>query len=258
MTKKAILITALLLAALVVPRVAKAADGDVGQEPSISSMTVAQLEEQGDQLRGQRNPAEAIRYYQAALKKDPDNSKLYNKIGMAELRLNHLEAAETAFERAVKIDARNDRALNNMGTVAFAQKNYNRAAKYYKKALALDETNAVYHCNLGSAWFEQNKLEHAMDEYARAIELDPEVFTKITQSGSVARIAGSEDNAKYDFMMAKVFAKQGDVDQTLHWLQKAKEDGYGSMKDVYKDEEFTKMRQDPRLTQIVPPPAAGY
>lgn len=255
--KKAMLMTMLLFAALIGPKVVTASDADAGQT-SMSSMTVQQLEAEGDQLRGQRNPAEAIRYYEAALKKEPGNPKLYNKIGLAELRLDHLEAAETNFQKALRLDPKNDKALNNMGTVAFAHKNYSRAAKYYKRALALDETNAVYHCNLGSAWFSQNKLEHAMDEYARAIELDPEVFTEITQSGTIARIAGTEDSAKYDFMMAKIYAKQGDVDQTLHWLQKAKEDGYGSMKDVYKDQDFAKMRQDPRLTQIVPPPAAGY
>jgi len=254
--KKAMLITTLLFAALAVPKPVTAAEADADQGTSLSSMSVQQLEEQGDQLRGQRNPAEAIRYYQAALKKDPGSAKLYNKIGLAELRLNHLDAAEANFEKATKLDSKNDHAFNNMGTVAFVRKNYSKAAKYYKKALALDETNAVYHCNLGSAWFSQNKLEHAMDEYARAIEIDPEVFTKITQSGTIARVAGTEDSAKFDFMMAKIFAKQGDVDQTMHWLQKAKEDGYGNMKDVYKDEEFSKMRQDPRLTQIVPP--AGY
>jgi len=253
--KKAMLIATLLFAASFLSQAVSAADGDVGQTASISNMTVQQLEAQGDQLRGQRNPAEAIRYYQAALKKDGDNPKLYNKIGLAELRLDHLDAAQKNFEKAIKLDPKNDKALNNLGTVAFAHKNYGRAAKYYKEALALDETNAVYHCNLGSAWFSQNKLEHAMDEYARAVELDPEVFTKITQSGTIARIAGSEDSAKFDFMMAKIYAKQGDPDQSIHWLMKAKEDGYGSMKDVYKDQDFAKMRQDPRLTQIVP---AGF
>ena len=42
----------------------------------------------------------------------------------------------------------------------------------------------------------------------------------------------------------------------LQCLRKAKEDGYRDLANVYKDEEFSKMRQDPTLHEVVPPPAA--
>ena len=55
-------------------------------------------------------------------------------------------------------------------------------------------------------------------------------------------------------MLAKIYAKRGDVDQCLQCLKKAKEEGYRSMANVYKEEEFSRLWQDQRLNQIVPPP----
>jgi tetratricopeptide (TPR) repeat protein len=229
------------------------------QTVSLESMSAAELESRGDILRSQRDFTEAIRYYQAALKKTPSNSVLVNKIGMTEMKRGNNLAAESAFQKAVKLDSRNADALNNIGAVAFMDKNYGRATKYYKKALAINETNATYHSNLGNAWFAQKKTDRAMAEYTRALELDPEVFLKTNPAGSIARVLTTEDRAEYEFMIAKLYAQRGDAEGCLHWLAKAKEDGSDKLKSVYKDADFAKVRQDPRIADIVPPPtAAGY
>jgi tetratricopeptide (TPR) repeat protein len=160
---------------------------------------------------------------------------------------------------SVKLNNKNADALNNIGALAYTNKNYGRAVKFYKKALALDETNASYHSNLGTVWFDQKKYERAVAEYVRAIELDPEVFLKSNTPGSVARVLNSDDRANYEFTLAKAYASRGDNERCFQWLMKAKEDGYKNLDSVYKDAEFSKLRQDPRLAQIVPPPAAaGY
>src|SRR5581483_8577246 len=257
--KKALLVVGILLLLLSQVRVAKAMPTDGEQQASLSVMTVAELETKADSLRAQRDFLESIRYYKEALKREPKNAQLYNKMGIAELRLDHYQAAETAFQKSIKLNDKSSHAYNNLGVVYFTRKNYGKAIKYYKKALAVEENNATYHIHLGTAWFSDNKVDRAMAEYSRAIELDPEVFMKSNQGGSAARIVNSEDKAKFEFMLAKLFAQRGDWDNCFHWLQKAKEDNYGSMKDVYKEAEFAKVRQDPRLAQIVPPPAqAGF
>ena len=257
--KKTLLIAAVLFLLLSQVRLAKAEPNDSEQKASLSVMTVAELEIWGDSLRAQRDFLEAIRYYKEAIKREPKNAQLFNKMGIAELRLDHFQAAQVAFQKAIKLNDKSSPAFNNIGVVYFTQKNYGKAIKYYKKALAIEETNATYHSNLGTAWFSENKVDRAMAEYARAIELDPEVFLKSNQGGSAARIVNSEDKAKFEFMLAKLFAQRGDWDNCFHWLQRAKEDNYGGMKAVYKEAEFAKVRQDPRLAQIVPPPAqAGF
>ena len=223
----------------------------------ISQMTVAQLEARGDILRAQKNYEQAIQYYDVALHRQPKNAVLHNKIGIAELQSGQLNSAEYHFNRAVKFDNKYAQAFNNIGVIAYMQKNYGRAVKYYKKALALNEASASIHSNLGTAWFAQNKLDRATAEYTRALELDPEVLRRTTHGGVSARNSSPEDRAKYSYVLAKLFARRGDIERCLECLRKAKEEGYHNLTDVYKDEEFATIRQDARLAELIPPPVVS-
>ncbi len=223
---------------------------------SADSSTAAQLEKAGDEARGQKNYAQAIQYFQAAVRKDRNNSALYNKLGLAELKNNQPGAARIDFDKAVKRDPKNADAVNNIGAVDFMNKSYGSAAKYFKKAVALDETHATFHVNLGAAWFSQKKLERAGTEYARALELDPSVFSDTSKVGVTAQVQSPEERARFSYMLAKIYARRGDVDGCLQCLKKAKEDGYRDLANVYKDEEFSKMRDNPKLHEVVAPPAS--
>ena len=222
----------------------------------LDSMTVAQLEAAGDAARLRKDYEQAARYFEAALKKDRKNAGLYNKLGLAELKGSNLQPARAAFQRAVKRDSKFADAQNNLGAVDYMEHNYGAAAKQFKKAAALDETRAAFHVNLGAAWFAQKKLERAVAEYARALELDPEALISSSRTGVTAQISSPEERAKYRYMLAKIYAKRGEAERCLECLRMAKEDGYRDLANVYKDEEFTDLRQDPRLAQIIPAPAS--
>ena len=134
------------------------------------------------------------------------------------------------------------------------KKNYGGAAKHFKKAVALDESHSTYHVNLGAAWFSQKKFERAISEYVRALELNPDAFNQESKVGIAAQILSPEERAQYAFSLVKAYAKRGDMDNSLQCLKKAKEEGYRNMANVYKDEEFSHMRDNPRLHEVVPPP----
>jgi tetratricopeptide (TPR) repeat protein len=222
---------------------------------AMESMTVTQLERTGDATRALKDYPLAIRYFQAAIRKSPKNAVLYNKLGLAELRNNDLGAARKDFERSAKLDRKYAEAVNNMGAVDYLRRNYGSAAKNFKKAVALDENHASFHVNLGAAWFAQKKLDRALAEYARALELDPDALTSESKTGVSAQIASPEERARYSYMLARIYARRGDVDRCLECLKKAKESGFRDMANVYRDEEFSNLRQDPRLHEIVSPPA---
>jgi tetratricopeptide (TPR) repeat protein len=221
---------------------------------NMESMTVAQLEKAGDEARAQKDYVQAIRYFQTALKKDRKNSVLYNKLGLAELKNNDLNAARSDFQKAVKRNSKYAEAVNNLGAVDYMKKDFGAAAKNFKKAVALDETRPTFHVNLGAAWFSQKKLERAMAEYTRALELDPDALRQNAKAGVTAQIASPEERARYSYLMAKIYAKRGDVDGCLQCLKKAKEEGYRDLANVYKDEEFSRLRENPRLHEVVAPP----
>jgi len=223
---------------------------------TLNSMTVADLEKAGDAARSQKNYLLAISYFQAAVAKDRKNSVLYNKLGLSELKSDDLDSARRDFERAAKLNSKFADAVNNVGAVYYLKKNYGASAKYFKKAVALDETRPSFHVNLGAAWFAQKKFEGAITEYSRALELDPDALRQDVKAGVVAQIASPEERAQYSYMLAKIYAKHGDVEGCLQCLRKAKEEGYRDLAKVYKDEEFSQMRDNPKLHEVVPPPAA--
>jgi tetratricopeptide (TPR) repeat protein len=218
------------------------------------AMTSAELEKAGDQARAVKDYTLAINYFQAALRKDRKNAVLYNKLGLAELRKDDLTSARLDFQKAAKLNSKYAEAVNNVGAVDYMRKNYNSAAKYFKKAVALDETHATYHVNLGAAWFSQKKMDRAMAEYMRAMELDPEALRHENRTGIAAQISSPEERAQYSYLLAKAYAKRGDVEGCLQCLKRAKEEGFRNLANVYKDEEFSRMRDNPRLQEVVPPP----
>lgn len=222
----------------------------------MDSMSVSELEKAGDLARAQKDYDLAIAYFQAALRRDRKNALLYNKLGLAELRKNDLASARIDFEKAAKRDSKFADPVNNIGAVDYMLKNYGSAVRYFRKAVALDETRATFHVNLGAAWFSQKKLEQAIAEYTRAMELDPDVFHQEAKAGVIAQISSPEERAQYSYVLAKVYAKRGDVENCLQCLRKAKEDGYRNLANVYRDEEFSRLRDNPRLQEVVPPPAA--
>lgn len=220
----------------------------------MKSMSVAQLEKAGDSYRAQKDYEHAIPYFREAILKDRKSATLRNKLGLAELQAGQSEQARYDFEAAGKLDPKFADAFNNVGAVYYMQNKQGQAVKYFKKAVALDETRASFHVNLGAAWFSQKKFERAINEYARALELNPQVLEEHSKIGVSAQVANTEDRGKFYYMLAKIQAKRGDADGCLLSLKKAKENGYRDLGNVYKEEEFSRMWSDARLTQLVPPP----
>jgi len=253
-----ILTSTIMLATLVVglsvPSIGQSAPQPSQVKPD--AMSVSELEKAGDLARGEKDYDRAITYFQAALRKDKKNAVLYNKLGLSYLKNGNLPDARANFEKAAKRNTKFADALNNVGAVFYLQKNYGSATRYFKKALALEETRPAFHVNLGAAWFSQNKVERAIAEYGRALQLDPEALNHNSRGGIAAQINSPEERARYDYMLAKIYARMGDTEQCLRCLKKAKEGGYKNIANVYKDEEFSRLWQDSRLSEIAPQPAA--
>jgi hypothetical protein len=64
-------------------------------------------------------------------------------------------------------------------------------------------------------------------------------------------LSSPEERARYEYVVAKLYAKAGDDERSLHYLRKAMEDGYKDIKNVYKDNEFSTLRKDPRFTELM-------
>jgi tetratricopeptide (TPR) repeat protein len=220
-------------------------------EPPAAGATAAELEKQGDDLRGEKAFLDAIDYFRAALKKDGPNARIYNKVGIAELQLLRPKEARKDFEAAIRNDRQYAEAYNNLGTAYHYEKNFGKAIKQYRKAIALRDDSATFFVNLGAAYFSKKDYQQAMQAYARAIQLDPEVFEHTGRTGVTLQVQTREERARYSYLLARMYAKMGLIDRSLLCLKRAMEDGFPEMKKVYEDEEFTELRKDPRFTELM-------
>ncbi|MGA2887805.1 MAG: tetratricopeptide repeat protein [Terracidiphilus sp.] len=204
----------------------------------------------GDVARIRDDYALAAAYYQTAIRVKRQDAELYNKLGIAELKLNQRGAARKYFGLAVKYDPRLVPALNNLGAVALLEKKYKAAANYFKQALAMDESNAHIHINLAEAWLGLGEVDHAMTEYARALELDADVLSA-NQDGVQAQVNTPGQSARISYMIAKAYMKRGNIEGALDYLRRAKDLHYTELASVYADQDFSPLWQDPRLAKIV-------
>jgi len=220
-------------------------------EPPAPGATPEELEQRGDELRTMKNFLDAVDYYEAALKGASGSASLFNKIGMCQLQMHRDKEARKSFERSIKADRNHADAYNNLGAAYYDMHNNNAAIKNYEKAISLKNDAASYYSNLGTAYFGKKQFDKAIECYAKAVELDPDVFDRSSHAGLQARLASPQDRARYDYVLAKMYAKSGVNDRSLHYLRKAMEEGYKDIKDVYKDNEFGALRKDPRFAELM-------
>jgi tetratricopeptide (TPR) repeat protein len=220
-------------------------------EPPAPGAKPEELEQRGDELRTEKNFLDAIDYYQAALKGDPTNASVFNKIGMCQLLMQRYKQARKSFEHAIKMDRNHADAYNNLGVTYYETRSYGGAIRQYQKAIALKNDAASYYSNLAAAYFNKKEFDKAIQSYAKALELDPDIFNRSSHAGVQARLPSPDDQAHYDYVLAKLYARTGVPDLSLQYLKKAKEEGYKDIKDVYKDNEFSTLRKDPRFTELM-------
>jgi len=220
-------------------------------EPPSHDATAADLEKQADELRSEKMYLDALDYYHAALAKQPNAAHLLNKIGITELMMQRYHEAKKSFEQAIHCDRRFADAYNNLGVIFYENKKFSAAVKQYQKAIAMNSGSASFFNNLGAAYFSKREFDPAVVAYQHALELDPEVFERSSRGGVQAQLPSPEDRARYDYTVAKLYAKMGLSDQSLEYLRKAMEEGYKELKNVYKDAEFLELRKNPRFTELM-------
>ena len=220
-------------------------------DPPSADATVADLETRADQLRVEKLYLDALDYYRAAMKKEVNSARLWNKVGITELMMQRYGEARKAFDRSIKADRKFADAYNNLGVVFYEMKKYGAAIKQYGKAIAIQNDAASFYSNLGAAHFAKREFEPAFTAYQHAVQLDPDVFERTSRGGVQAQLPSPEDRARYDYTVAKLYAQMGLSDRSLEYLKKAMEEGYKDFKNVYKDAEFAELRKDKRFAELV-------
>jgi len=235
-------------------RVAQAASSTssnaTGTAPGTSRAT---QEMRGDIMMARKMYPEAIHAYEQILVTAPHDASLLNKIGVAYQQDADTAAAGRYYKRAMKANKNYTSAINNLGTIEYEKKHYGKAIHLYKQAMAskpADEMATLY-SNLGYAYFADKEFPQALDCFEKALAIDPEVFGHHPGYGSTIQQRSTTDPGLFNFLVAKTFAKQGDVERCAHYLKMARDDGYKKMADVQADPEFARVIKDPRVQEVL-------
>jgi tetratricopeptide (TPR) repeat protein len=167
-----------------------------------------------------------------------------------------LRTAQHFYEKSAKTDPHYADALNNIGTVFYQRKKFRKAVQYYKKALRIREDLPSVYSNLGYAYFSDKHYPEAMEAFQRALQLDPTVFERSSsRSGSILQDRSVSDHGTFYFLLAKSYAQMGNAERCMHYLLKARDEGYTAMAAVKTDPAFSAMLREPGMKEIIEPPA---
>jgi len=217
--------------------------------PPPANATVEELEQQGDQLRMEKDYLGSIDYYRAASKKT-DSAALHNKAGISFLQLHRNSDARKEFERAIHLDKTYAEPLNNLGALYYNEHRYGPAVREYQKAIKLSPMNATFHNNLGAAYFSQKDFAKAMKAYSRAMELDPGIFERQASGGALVKLVASGERGHLHYLMAQMYGTLNNLERCRYYLSKANEEGY-PIRDALHDGEFAGLRKDPNFVAFV-------
>ncbi len=228
---------------------------DRTKEPAQPSLPPSQLtaEQRADILMARKMYREAAETYVLALDREPNASRLYNKLGIAHHHQLRLDDAKKYYERAMKLDKNFSQAINNLGTIYYAKGKYKKAAKTYQKALKVSPNSASIHSNLGTAYFARRKYKKASEEYLIALRLNPDVFEIHGSGGTLLQERSVQERAKYYYFMAKSYAAVERYDRALLYLRKALEEGYKNRKKIPSEPEFQALLENPQFQALVFP-----
>ena len=224
------------------------------QDPVIVVRPEITDEQMGDLYMVRKQFREAAEMFKKLSDQDPRNPVYLNKLGIALHQQTALGLALKYYERAVKVDPRYADAENNVGTIWYQRKKYEKAIKAYNKAIAMRSDMAVLYSNLGYAYFGDKKYEEAIAAFHHALVLDPQLFEHNgSRSGSILQVRSVDDRGRFYYMLAKSYAQAGDLDRCIHYLRKAKDEGYKNITDIKKDPAFGAALKDPAVQELLLP-----
>lgn len=197
---------------------------------------------------------EAAETYMRLTRENPRNPVYLNKLGIALHQQTALNLALKYYEQAVKVDPNYADAQNNIGTIWYQRKKFGKAIKSYQKAIAMRKDMAVLYSNLGYAYFGDKKYEQSLASFHQALTIDPQFFEHSGgRNGSVLQDRSVTDRGRFYYMLAKSFAQAGNLDRCIIYLRKAKDEGYAALSAAKTDPDFAVMLKSPAVQEILAP-----
>jgi tetratricopeptide (TPR) repeat protein len=217
--------------------------------PQENVLRAKEIQQEGDIAFARGDHYAALIKYLEAMRLNPYDQYLLNRLGIAYAQLKFYNEAREAFQRAVDLDSKLAYAVNNMGSVYFAQQNLGKAEKYFKKAIRIKNDETSFHMNLAALYLEKKKPEKAMSEWKKALAIDPDAFDK-TSSVSLGS-SGRSSPMEKSYFVARLYASMGNVDLAIESLEQAFQYGFSDIESIEIEKDFNPIRKDARFVEFI-------
>ena len=201
--------------------------------------------------------------------KAADAAAQQNARGAALLKDGKFDEAVAELEKAAQAAPTSAVVQSNLAYAYDRQGKTEEAVAAYRKALELDPKNTIVRNNLANLYSKQGLYEDAAREYEDLVQRDPgntaakanldamvknkAVLQERTEQVSSA-LQGADSKPKDPqaaYNAARVYARLGDADQALTWLNKALDLGYDQFDYLSLDPSLVNLKKDPRFLKLL-------
>ena len=178
---------------------------------------------------------EAAAELQKAAEASPKSAVIQSNLAYAYDRQGRVEEAVAAYRKALELDPGNAIVRNNLANLYSKQGNYDDAAKELEDLVQRDPGNTAAKAGLESALKNKSIAQEKKDQISSAVQS--------------ADTKPKDPQAAYN--AARVYARLGDADQALVWLNKALDLGYDQFDYLSLDPSLVSLKKDPRFLKLL-------
>jgi tetratricopeptide (TPR) repeat protein len=102
-----------------------------------------------------------------------DSALFFNELGLAYRQKGKLSEAIRAYQSALSRDPENPVIMKNLGDAFYFNKEYPKAAEQYQKALRSNPRFQQAHSTLGLAYYQLQRYSEALEEFEIVLKLNP-------------------------------------------------------------------------------------
>lgn len=145
---------------------------------------------------------EALKEYEAAFAKSPDDAEVQIRVGCGRVVAGNAAGAREVLEKALKTKQRSAEANHCLGRALFDEEHPLDGLLRLERAVALDPTRPVYHLYVGWVAAELGRLRDASLSLEKALELDKGLADAYWQRGRLRQKQGAVRDAIRDLQHA--------------------------------------------------------
>ncbi|HEV2835982.1 MAG TPA: tetratricopeptide repeat protein, partial [Pyrinomonadaceae bacterium] len=209
--------------------------------------------------------ATAEREYRRALELNPNYATAHQWLAEHLAATKRFDEAIAEIRRALELDPLSLIINRIYADILLDARRLDEAIEQYRKTIELDPNFPTAHYFLARAYEAKGMYDDAVREYTNAATVaraSPEQLAKMTEAYQKSGWNGflkvvvdqtiSQSNRKQPpFVLATFYARLGDKEQTLSWLEKAYEDRDFRMTILGVSFEFDPYRKDPRFVELM-------